>query len=195
MIQTVELADRRNLKGRPAGNPIGRGRNLYYAAPGLASTATPSQGVLALAPLDVDRVCLLKALVADIATVGTAGAVLRLAIYADDGTGGFPGALVADAGTIDATVAGAATLTLTTPIPLPPGRYWIGGASQGAPTTAPVIRCVSSTGAIVMPSTTASVTTLNLAAAQNGVTGAAPASFTTAIGFTSTVPRVLAQLT
>lgn len=197
MIQTVELADRRNLKATPypKGIPVRRGAGMYYATPGLTSTATPSAGQLALAPIDINRVCVLTALVADVATVGSAGAVLRLAIYADDGTGIFPGALVADAGTIDATIAGAATLTLATPIPLPPGRYWIGGASQGAPTTAPVVRCVSTTGALIMPTTSASVTTLNVGAAQNSVTAAAPATFTTSLGFTSAVPRVLAQLT
>lgn len=171
-----------------------RGKGLFYGPEGVPTTGTPSAGQLTLAPMNIDRVCLLQALVAEVTTVGSAGAVVRLGVYKDDGSGLFPGALVVDAGTIDATVLGNSTITLGTAIPLPPGRYWVGGASQGAPSTAPIMRTVGTSGAVLMPSTTASASNIPTGAAQNGVTGALPSAYTTTLGFTSAVTRVALKL-
>jgi hypothetical protein len=144
--------------------------------------------------MNVDRLCILQALVGEITTAGSTGAVLRLGVYADDGSGMFPGALVVDAGTIDATVVGNAALTLSTALVLVAGKYWVGGASQGSPATAPVVRIVGTNGAVLMPSTTASASNIPTGAAQNSVSGALPSTFTTTLGFTSAVPRVALQL-
>lgn len=57
----------------------------------------------------------------NISTAGTAGAVVRLGIYKDDGTG-IPGALVADWGTVDSSAGGVKNIAITTV--LAPGLYW-----------------------------------------------------------------------
>jgi hypothetical protein len=177
------------------GRGIRKGSNLYYGAAGALANAIPAANQLALAPIDVDRVCTLNALAAEVNTAGTAGAVVRLGVYTDDGSGVFPSALIVDAGTIDGTVLGAQTITLGTPIVLQPGRYWVGAANQGAPTTGAQLRSVATTGANYMPSSTSSASNMNAGAAQNGVTGALPSTFTTTYGVASTPPRVLMQLT
>lgn len=198
LIPTVDAPEPRaarahGLKPRLIG--VMRGKNFFYPAQGLPTTGTPGANVLSLAPLDIDRRCLLTGLAGDVTTAGSAGALLRLTLYTDDGSGCFPGALVLDAGTIDATVTGPVTLAPANPIMLEPGRYWIGGAVQGGATTAPVVRTINNNGAITMPLTTNAVTNFNLGAAMNGVTGAAPAAYTESVGYTITVPRVAARLT
>lgn len=192
MLPTFELSPHREItrqRKRP-GRGIKRGTLLYYGAEGVPATGTPSAGQLALAPVDIDRACILKALVCEVTTVGSAGAVVRLGVYTDDGTGLWPATLIVDAGTIDATVLGNTTITLTTAIALPAGRYWVGGASQGTPTTAPVLRTVGTSGANFMPSNTASASNIPTGSAQNSVTGALPSTYTPAYGVTSATPRV-----
>lgn len=197
MLPTFELETDRKIgaslksKGRSG---VYRAKGLYYGPEGVPTTNTPSANQLTLAPMNIDRVCLLQALVAEVTTVGSAGAVVRLGVYKDDGSGMYPGALVLDAGTIDATILGNATITLSTALALAPGRYWVGGASQGAPSTAPVMRTVGTSGGVLMPSNTASASNIPTGAAQNSVSGALPSAFTTSIGFTSAVPRVVLQL-
>lgn len=63
-----------------------------------------------------------------VTTVGTAGAVIRLGVYAD--SSGYPGALISDWGTVDATVTGDKTVTISW---APTGGiYWLVAACQVA---------------------------------------------------------------
>lgn len=57
------------------------------------------------------------------AVAGSAPAV-RLGIYKDDGSGGVPGALLLDAGTVTITATGTQVITISQT--LVPGRYWLG---------------------------------------------------------------------
>jgi hypothetical protein len=198
MLPTFELETDRKIttaKKSTGRGGVYRGKGHYYGPDGTPSTGTPPSNQLAMAPLNIDRVCLLQALVAEVTTVGSAGALVRLGVYTDDGSGLFPSALVVDAGTIDATVLGNSTITLGTAIPLAPGRYWVGGVTQGAPSTLPIMRIVGVNGGVIMPSSTASASNANTGAAQNSVSGALPSTFTTTLGFTSAVTRVALQLT
>jgi hypothetical protein len=197
MLPMFELEiDRKLTRSRKliSAQAVYRGKGFFYGPTGVPSTGTPSVAQLTLAPITLDRLSILQALVAEVTTVGSAGAVVRLGVYGDDGSGLFPGALIVDAGTIDATVLGNSTITLATALVLPAGKYWVGGVTQGAPTTAPAMRVVGTSGGVLMPSTTASSSNIPTGAAQNTVTAALPASFTTAIGFTSAVPRVMLKL-
>lgn len=193
VVNDIKYLD--SVTANNVGRGVRKGSNLFYGPRGATVTVTQSANQLALAPIDIDRPCTLKALAAEVTTAGSVGSVVRLGIYTDDGSGWFPYGLVADAGTIDGTVVGAATLTLATPIYLMPGRYWVGAASQGAPTTAPILRGINGTsGADTMPPATGIPADSNTGAAQNAVTAALPNTFTTAYGVTSSTPRVLAQL-
>lgn len=64
-------------------------------------------------------------------TAGSAGAVCRLGIFGD--TGGKPGSVVLDAGTIDATSTGDKEITISQT--LNPGVYWVSACTQGGATT------------------------------------------------------------
>ena len=67
----------------------------------------------------------------DVATVGSAGAVLRLGIWQADGTGSVPGTLVLDAGTVQADT-GTGSRTITISQALSAGVYWLGVVNQTA---------------------------------------------------------------
>lgn len=79
-----------------------------------------------------------KIAVTSVQVAGSTGAVLRMAIYNDDGTG-LPSSLIVDAGTIAATTTGHKMIALGTPVQLAAGMYHLCVFCQGAPTTAPTI--------------------------------------------------------
>lgn len=62
---------------------------------------------------------------------GTATALWRLGLYADNGDM-YPGALVVDGGTIDAATSGAKEITLGAPVDVPTGVYWVAGKVETA---------------------------------------------------------------
>ena len=173
-----------------SGGPIGTvtGDDLFYAPQGDAFTSSLSANQLALAALDITTAASILSLTAEVSAAGTAGAVVRLAVYADNGTRGWPGALVLDAGTIDGTSATVQTITLGSPLALAPGRYWVGAVGQGGPTTQPTMRCLRY--GVSQPATAVGAGTIAWAVAQSGVTGALPANYTTTKGHTFTAPRV-----
>lgn len=71
-----------------------------------------------------DRICL------QVITAAASG-LWRLGIYADAGTS-YPGAVMLDAGTIDASTTGVKELTISTPTTLPIGVYWVAAKCEGA---------------------------------------------------------------
>lgn len=75
---------------------------------------------------------------------GSAGAVIRMGVYAWQGNGLPPGALLFDAGTVAATGT-SETLSIAINQTLPLGFVWIGAVGQGAPTTPPTWRYLGST--------------------------------------------------
>lgn len=122
-----------------------KGKSGYYyftASQGNSTTtATHGNGTLRLHPevipaggITIDRVG------AEVTSAGNAASVVRLGCYADDGTG-YPGALIADFGTIDGTSATVQTITVSQAIPA--GLVWWGAAAQNAATTQPTLRAVS----------------------------------------------------
>lgn len=166
--------------------------NYLHINPGASTTTTYGNGVANMQCLDVDAAISITNMVCEVTTLGSAGAVVRLGLYADDGTGTRPGTLLVDAGTIDATTTGVKTSGAIT-VTLTPGRYWAAAVIQGAPTTTPTLRVNNGTsGAIPLPSLP------NLAAmfpAASGVTGALPATCPALSATPSgTAPRIALKL-
>lgn len=179
----------RELSTHPT--PIYASGLRYGAQQGLFGTSN-AQGnnVMRASPFYLPRTQTFVKIGTEITSAGSAGALIRLGIYADNGNL-LPGALVLDAGTIDGTVLATATPgEITISENLECGLYWLAAVLQGAPSTAPTVR--TNTGAASIP---VGGSTLIEAAASAGyssnsaVSGALPGTFgtTTAV---SSVTRV-----
>lgn len=68
--------------------------------------------------------------------VGSTGSLVRLGVYADNGSG-YPGALVQDCGTVAGTALGQLLITVNNN--LAPGLYWLVASGQGSPVTQPTL--------------------------------------------------------
>jgi hypothetical protein len=107
------------------------------------------------------------------ATAG--GSTVRLGVYSDTGSG-YPGALVADFGTID-TATATGDLTITISQAMTSGLYWLAAVSQGG---APSVRTVNVTPHEMTYYTGATPFNFGVGIAWglSSVTGALPATFT-----------------
>ena len=84
------------------------------------------------------------------ATTGQTGGAGRVALYADNGAG-YPGTLVSDFGVIGVlTGTGAQTATLTTPLAVNSGLYWVASIFT-ATTTFPTVAGISALYTNVLP--------------------------------------------
>lgn len=112
------------------------------------------------------------------ATTGSAGAVMRLGIYANHATDDKPDALILDAGTVALDTA-AAFKPITISQALDPGLYWLAAANQVA-SGSPSITCLLSTiASIRTPNDAASTpTALGSALFEDSATGALPVTAT-----------------
>lgn len=180
--------------------PLGWGElvtgNYYFtASPSAVSTsATLGNGSLRLAPWVVPNAVTVVRVGTDIATAGEAGSKFRIGIYADNG-GGYPGALVVDAGQINGDSNTAQELTVSTA--LTAGLYWIGGAVQSAPTTQPAVRIASSNVALIAVTTGTSMPAAAAATSgflQTSVSGALPDPFTATPAAANLVPRIFVKV-
>lgn len=120
---------------------------------------------------------------------GTGGAgtpVIRLGIYEDDGTL-YPGNLILDAGTIDATSATYQEKTISQVVG--PKVVWLSCAAQGCDTTAPTVRCVSSSVAGIAGQTNTISSQAWASYWLAGITGAF-ATFGSGLQTTTIAPRI-----
>lgn len=159
----------------------------------LGTNASLGNGTLRLAPWYLSAPATIDRIGSDISSAGSAGALLRLGIYADNGQG-YPGALVLDAGTVDGTSATVSELTVSQVLPL--GLYWVGAVVQGAPSTQPTVRVLQSPLAFPLSRVGSSAPTAALAVvgySQTSVTGALPSTFTTTIAPTTVAPRLFVR--
>jgi hypothetical protein len=162
--------------------------NYYSTTFGAHSTivGTTANGVAYATPLLLGAPGTVTRIACEVTSAGSAGALVRLGIYADDGTGA-PGALLADGGTIDGTSATFQEVTLGTPLALSAGRYWLAAAFQGAPTTGPTMRAAAGTAVVAAGSTSGAFGSPTAAGwTMTGVTGALPTPWV--ISTTSGVP-------
>lgn len=173
----------------------GRVSGLYYQATPSLGTSTSSShgvGVLRVGSCWIGRQVKLAKIGAEVTAAGDAGSTVRIGIYADNGNG-YPGALVADCGTIPGDAVAVAEITVN--LTLNPGLYWVGMCVQGVTTTQPTVRTASTLHPINPPAplgTSApagtSVETSGFAAVT--VTGALPATFPASVNLSSVLGRV-----
>lgn len=167
------------------------GQYLFPVSPFASGTsAALNNGNLKLAPWLLPRTLKLDRMGSDVATIGDAGSLFRIGLYADNGNA-YPGALILDAGTIlgDSATVQDITVALT----LAPGLYWIGGAVQAVTVTQPTMRTASNWTPPVPMGTGTSLPTAGQNAAgynQTAVTGALPANFTATPVSSGNVARV-----
>ena len=128
------------------------GQYYFCNSPGNAVTSNLlGNGTLRVSPMIVTRNQTPSTFFAEFTAAGDAASLLRIVIYADDGSG-RPGTLVADVGSISTGTGNAGTVaTAGTPgtyevantALLTPGIYWVGGIVQGVTTTQPTIRIIA----------------------------------------------------
>lgn len=114
---------------------------FYYPVQGMgigntALSATLNNGVEFAQPFWVPATTTFTRLATFVTTGGSAGSLIRFGIYAD--SGGFPGNLLLDAGTV-ASTSSAAVAEATIAQSLTQGQYWISLVTQGAPVTPPTV--------------------------------------------------------
>lgn len=167
----------RLLFGDPQRDRMRRVATVWHRAPNcVVTTGAPSNGVLRLTPKFIPVAVRIDRLGVEVTSAGEAGSVVRLGVYADDGTM-RPGALVVDGGTVDGTSATAQSVTVD--VALERGWYWFGAATQLAPATQPTLRTI---GTLLEPCPVdlqgVQPTSNNVFVLTCTATGALPATFT-----------------
>lgn len=119
----------------------------YYGPNGPAGGSARPQGLLEASPIYLPA-CSIDRLRIVTTTAGSTGSTVRLGIYADDGTG-KPGALLLDAGTLDATTA-AGSKEITVAQALTGGLYWLASVAQDS-ASVPTRHTVTTSGARIIP--------------------------------------------
>lgn len=156
---------------------------VYYAPMMISSdtTATPNQNQEYAVRFVVGALTTFDRIGLEV-TTGAGSNVVRLGIRADDGTN-YPGAVVNDAGTIDASTLGFKEITISQA--LPAGQYWLTATLQGG--TGAQIRSRTNDPFIGQSTTS----TQNTACwTQSGVTGAL-GSFSSTPSSTTIGPKIL----
>lgn len=146
-------------------------RSGYYSSTPHTNrtTAGSTLNQLNFQPLWVPRALTIDRIAVEVTGAGGAGAVQRLGIYSDAAAKDHPGALLLDAGTVDAT--GTGLLAITINQALTAGLYWLAVVSQVATSTC---RVQSGTWANI-PHTSQGASLLR-AWIEAGVGGALPAA-------------------
>lgn len=173
------------------GAPCAAG-SYWAAGPALLGTGAMLEGNERAIPFTTGRPCMVDKLAASVTVVGSAGAVLRFGIRADNGAGA-PGSLLVDGGTVVADVATGVHEVTITPFPMLPGvRYWLTLTAQGGATTRPTIRQNVSVTPLAGPGSATAATALDAAltgmSAGSTAAGALPATNTWAA--TANAPRL-----
>lgn len=168
----------------------------YYHPVSTGSTLTGilGQGTFRGMAVFIPSTVVISRLFAEVTTVGSAGALVRLVIL--NRTGELTGSLLLDAGTIDGTVLGMQELTVNAT--LTRGWYWFGAIGQGAPTTQATVRCCSLAGSspIVPLGTSLPATNSQLSSViATGITGAAPSTLTFTTSGAVAPPRLGLKVT
>lgn len=139
------------------------------------ATSIPNEGEVRAGPFWVPSGARIDRLATETTVVGTAGAVIRLGLYLDDGNGA-PGALLLDAGTVDATLLGMLEVTFAA-ITLPTFG-WAVQAVQGGAGTRPTTRFTNTPTELVGGHTNLANARFQSSWVRNGgVAGALPATF------------------
>lgn len=155
----------------------------YYASPvGVTTgTATATLNDWQALPFWVPAAANFDRIAVEV-TTGIASGVVRLGVVGDTG-GMFPGPLVLDAGTVDASSPGLKEITID--LTLNPGVYWLTNCSQVA---APGLRTFT-LGSQMIGTTAPSSSSITIGYKMASVSGAFPATYTPS-GISSSSVRV-----
>jgi len=148
----------------------------YQTQVGPSSTATATAGRLFTIPFSINRYAQLGGIAIEVATAWTTAGNVRAAVYRDNGFAN-PGTLVADLGTVAATVG---VKTWAPSLDLTAGMYWIGIVNQGGTgATTGLFRSVTGFHEFINDSgATPNMNTNFNAMYQDSVTAAPPGTFT-----------------
>lgn len=149
---------------------------------GSASTAALTLNQMLLVPLWLPAGTL-DQIIQEVTTLGAAGAVLRMGVYADSGSARPTGAALVDGGTVASTTTGNKTVSIS--LAITGGWYWIGVVAQTAVCT---IRSCLGLYQSIPTSAFGSAIGQNSGYTQASVSGALPTA--ASLGNSVTVPRV-----
>lgn len=142
----------------------------WYAPIGAVTTTTFNDSVLYFAPVRIDDPATIDRIRIEVVSAGTAGAVVRVGLYEDDA--GIPGALLVDAGTVDATSTGFKDAVVSQLVG--PPLVWVGVVHQGGASTKATLRSQGG-DLLYLPILDPSKISFDLASMyQVGITGALP---------------------
>jgi hypothetical protein len=156
---------------------------------GNVGTQTPATGNLILYRWDFPPGATVVQLGEWVVTPATAGGLRRLCIYNDDGAG-YPGSLLQDGGTYDATGSNFQSVTSFSAVDVS-GTKWIGGVATVA---AAGVAGFSQQGRSMALATVVSGNNPWCGYIQTGVTGALPDPFTTTRVTTNGMTRVFVKV-
>lgn len=169
------MADRFNVLDRGALKQTAYKSGWYLSHAGPTTTTVPTEAQINYMPLVIPASVTADRVVAEITGAGTAGAVVRLGIYAAD-TDGIPGDLILDAGTIDGTSATIQTITISQA--LSPGLVFLCGVVQGGAGTRPTMRARNGAGYFLAAHNDTNAVSFSIPGylQTSGAAGALPAS-------------------
>ncbi len=164
----------------------------WIRGPQLPSTpAIFNNGQLRVVPWFLEGVTI-DQLAIEVTTIGGAGSVHRIGVYADNGSF-YPGAVLFDSGPLATDVLGVAAVAA--PMTLPP-ICWVGAVQQGAPAPGATLRSLTGAGGYELRGLDFASIAAQSATGYStvGTTGALPPTFFTgnSIGFNA--PSVAARV-
>lgn len=159
-------------KGQSLYLPAWVAGRYYGVGATLRASAIPAEASAVYTPLAVPADSSIDRIAVDVITAGGAGAVMRLGLYNDNGTG-RPGTLLLDAGTVDVSTTG--TKEIIVAQALSAGLIWMVAVVQGAAATRPTMRSHAQ-GFVASIHGNNAIDILEVAYAyfQGGVSGALP---------------------
>lgn len=162
--------------------------NYYNGPSGATGTLALVQNTLYVVPFEVGQAVAIDRIGVQV-TAGVASSFVRVGVYTSLASG-LPGALLFDAGQLDASAIAAVEATITRT--LPHGLVWFGAVAQGG---TPTVRTVGAGGGIVpRPGGLGLDASSNrVALTKTGQSGALPASFGTPSSVTGQAPAVLVR--
>lgn len=162
----------------PTAAAVLRSNRYRFCLPSYGTlSAQPTNNRLLLCEFPVPSPATLVRIGCEVVTAGSAGCVLRPAIYQDRDFDGVPDALILDPGTIAADVAAIPELVINTPLDPSLGPLWAGGVVQGNPAVRPFIRSPAGVTVSACQATKPGAGSQPLAYYMDGVNGALPALF------------------
>ena len=191
------IADDADLAGKNAyyihtGSTNYSGWYGSFLACGAPTTVATTTGFLLATPFVLSSAKTMDEIVVNVTVAGTAGSVIRVGIYSDNGNC-FPGALLLDAGTVTGDTVAVKTITINQVMPA--GLYWLVYEHNSAASI--TVSALSATGGST-PSVMGYVKSAISSGAPNRISATLtyavlPANFpTTSLSFTnSTIPLIL----